>query len=57
MSHPGNKELAELVMENNALEYPLEHCLEWFDKVEESWVYDSISEGRVYQCITTCNKI
>lgn len=57
MSHPGNKELAELVMENNALEYPLEHCLEWFDKVEESWTYDSIRAGRVYQCITTCNKI
>ena len=57
MSHPGNKELAKLIMENNALEYPLEHCLEWFDKVEESWNQSSISEGRVYQCVSTCNKI
>ena len=57
MHHPGNKELAPLVMENNALEYPLEHCLNWFNKVEESWDQPSIREGRVYQCITTCNKI
>jgi MoaA/NifB/PqqE/SkfB family radical SAM enzyme len=37
MNHPGNKELAPMVTENNALQYPLEHCLEWFDRVEQAW--------------------
>ena len=56
MSHPGNRELAPMVQQNNALEYPLEHCLEWFESVEQSWSRDSIRQGRTYQCITTCNQ-
>lgn len=56
MHHPGNQELKELVQENNALEYSLEHCLAWFDKVEETWKLNSIAEGRTYQCIVTCNR-
>ena len=56
MQHPGNQELAPLVKENNALKYPLEHCLEWFDQVEQTWKLNSIAEGRTYQCVTTCNK-
>ena len=57
MSHPGNQELAPLVHENNALQYSLEHCLEWFDRVEETWKLNSIAEGRTYQCVKTCNRI
>jgi len=56
MSHPGNQELAPMIKENNALEYPLAHCLEWFDAVEQSWDKSSISKGRTYQCVTTCNQ-
>ena len=56
MQHPGNQELATLVKENNALQYPLVHCLEWFDKVEETWKLNSIAEGRTYQCVKTCNR-
>jgi hypothetical protein len=56
MHHAGNKELAPLVKENNALEYSLEHCLEWFEKIEQSWDKPSIAEGRMYQCISTCNR-
>jgi hypothetical protein len=57
MTHPGNDELSKLVKENNALEYDLEHCLEWFESVEESWKKTSIAEGRLYQCVDTCNKV
>ena len=57
MNHPGNHELAPLVKENNALEYDLEHCLNWFDSVEETWQKESIAQGRLYQCVNTCNKV
>ena len=56
MNHPGNQELAHLVAENNALEYPLEHCLNWFDRVEQSWNQDSVRDGRTFQCVNTCNQ-
>ena len=57
MTHPGNDELSKMVKENNALEYDLAHCLEWFESVEESWKKASIAEGRLYQCIDTCNQV
>lgn len=57
MQHPGNAELKELVVENNALEFPLEHCLNWFSRVEETWQLNSIAEGRTYQCVKSCGQI
>jgi MoaA/NifB/PqqE/SkfB family radical SAM enzyme len=56
MNHPGNKELRGIVKQNNALKYPLEHCLQWFDQIEQSWQAASIAQGRTYQCIATCNR-
>jgi sulfatase maturation enzyme AslB (radical SAM superfamily) len=56
MNHPGNKELAPMVTENNALEYSLEHCLDWFESIEQAWSKSSIADGRPYQCVSTCNQ-
>lgn len=56
MSHPGNKQLLPLVHENNLFEHDLEHCLEWFDSVEETWKKDSIAEGRLYSCVNSCGR-
>jgi len=54
MQHPGNQELKPLIQKNNAKEYPLEECIAWFDRVEETWNLPSIAEGRLYACVTSC---
>ena len=56
MNHPGNRELAPMVTENNALEHSLEHCMSWFEKVQQTWEEPSIAQGRLYQCVNTCGK-
>jgi sulfatase maturation enzyme AslB (radical SAM superfamily) len=54
MHHPGNEQLRPMVTENNALEYSLEHCMSWFEKVQQTWEEPSIAQGRLYQCVNTC---
>jgi hypothetical protein len=54
MNHAGNSQTKQLVQENNALEYELAHCLEWFDRVEQTWAKNSIADGRLYQCVNSC---
>lgn len=56
MTHPGNKQLLPLVHENNLFEYDLEHCVQWFDAVEETWKKDSIADGRLYGCVNSCGR-
>ena len=57
MTHPGNVQLEELVHENNALQYSLEHCMAWFESIETTWNQPSVNEGRLYGCINSCNRI
>ena len=57
MHHAGNSQLTHMVQENNALTYSLEHCMSWFDQVEETWNKSSIKEGRLYQCVNSCNQV
>jgi MoaA/NifB/PqqE/SkfB family radical SAM enzyme len=56
MTHPGNEQVIPIVKENNALEYSLEHCMEWFDNVEKTWQHDSVASGRLYTCVNSCNR-
>lgn len=54
MQHAGNDQTKQLVKQNNALEYSLEQCLEWFESVEKTWQLESIEKGRLYQCVNSC---
>lgn len=56
MKHPGNDELKVLIKENNALEHSLEHCMQWFGQVEQTWAKESIADGRLYACVNSCAK-
>ena len=54
MHHAGNTQLKSIVKENNALVYDLEHCLAWFDSIDEAWQKDSVANGRLYTCVSNC---
>jgi sulfatase maturation enzyme AslB (radical SAM superfamily) len=55
MNHPGNTQLRPLIKKNNALEYSLENCTEWFDSIEATWKKNTIAEGRLYACVNNCS--
>jgi MoaA/NifB/PqqE/SkfB family radical SAM enzyme len=49
-----NAQLAPLIKNNNVLEHSLQECIQWFNKVEESWAKDSFEEGRLVCCNDNC---
>ena len=53
-SEAANKQIAPLMRENNALEFPLDHCLKWFKSVEESWKKQEYTDGRLFVCDKVC---
>lgn len=49
-----NSQLSPLISKNNALEYPLETCIEWFNEVEKSWKSRDYAQGRLVVCDDNC---
>ena len=49
-----NAQLRPFISENNALEYGLEHCIRWFDKVRDSWSKKTIQDGHLIHCNVNC---
>ena len=49
-----NNQLVPLIVKNNALEYPLHECIEWFKNVKNSWKINSYEDGRLVICDDNC---
>lgn len=49
-----NFQFSDWIQENNALTYSLEHCIQWFSKIEKSWNIDSFEKGRLVICNDVC---
>lgn len=49
-----NQQIKEILGENNALERPLAECIQWFDRVEQSWEIKSYEKGRLVICDDNC---
>lgn len=42
-----NRQLAQIVKENNALVYGIEHSVQWFNALAETWKIPSVKQGRI----------
>jgi sulfatase maturation enzyme AslB (radical SAM superfamily) len=51
-----NAQLIPLLSKNNALEYPLHECIEWFKSVENSWKISDYDQGRLVICDDNCGQ-
>ena len=53
---PANAQLIPMIAKNNALEYPLTQCIEWFKSVENAWKIDNYKQGRLVICDEVCGQ-
>lgn len=49
-----NKQLFDIVSENNALVHGLEHSIKWFNKLVETWSIPTVQQGRILACNNEC---
>ena len=50
------RQLEKIIKKNNALEYPLAECIEWFSDIKHSWKFQTYEEGRLVVCDANCGK-
>lgn len=53
----GMEQIDRIMTKNNALEYDLATCVEWFEHIESSWQIDSFENGRLLTCNKSCGGI
>lgn len=51
-----NAQLVPLIEKNNALEYPLSECIEWFKSIESAWNIQEYQQGRLVICDHNCGQ-
>jgi MoaA/NifB/PqqE/SkfB family radical SAM enzyme len=49
-----NAQLSPMINNNNALDYSLEECIGWFNRVEDSWAKKTFKDGRLVCCNDNC---
>jgi sulfatase maturation enzyme AslB (radical SAM superfamily) len=50
------QQIRPLVQKNNALEYDLSTCIEWFTDLEASWAQPDFDSGRIKTCNDVCGQ-
>lgn len=45
-----SKQIVDIVKDNNAIKYGLEHSIQWFTKVSSSWQQTKFEDGRLVAC-------
>ena len=55
---PGTEQIKNLLngVKYNAIDNDLEQCIEWFNKVEESWKLESFEQGKLIRCSEMCGQ-
>jgi MoaA/NifB/PqqE/SkfB family radical SAM enzyme len=51
-----NAQVRPLIQKNNALQYELSECIEWFCQVETTWNIPTFEQGRLIICNDVCGK-
>lgn len=51
---PVNAQINELLQPNNALERPLQECIEWFNSIPACWNKKTYEDGRLIVCDSAC---
>lgn len=51
-----NSQFNSWLTRNNAVKYSMHECIEWFNRVEDSWKEQSYEEGRLVICDDVCGK-
>jgi len=54
---PVNKQIQELLDDNNALERPLRECIGWFNSIPSCWNKSNFEDGRLVVCDSSCGKV
>lgn len=49
-----NKQIRSIIQPNNAIERPLEECIQWFNQIEKSWAQPGCQQGRLLACNDQC---
>lgn len=53
---PVNEQIKKLVYKNNATQYSIEECLEWFNSIPACWNKKTFDDGRLIVCDANCGK-
>lgn len=55
--NPKYQQIRAIEQENSALEYSMEHCIQWFNRIEDTWNKESFESGRLLTCNDTCGAV